>query len=101
MPPPLAQHRPPSLHLLGILLLAQVCPGHNGLLCAPDLVTGGSSCSDQLALCEEAVQPSPGTTGRRGGARDLESRPREPQLLESTLVARGRGPWQEAACGWD
>lgn len=32
---------PPSLHLLGSRCLAQVCPGHNGPLCAPEqLVTG-------------------------------------------------------------
>lgn len=36
---------------------------------------GGSSCSDQLALCEEAVQLSPRTTGWVWGPRDLESRP--------------------------
>lgn len=50
----------------------------------------GSSCSDQPALRDEAAQPSPGTTGRRGGPRDLESRPRGPQLLEASPVARGR-----------
>lgn len=43
----------------------------------------------------------PGLQAGVGGPRDLESRPREPQLLEFTLVARGRGPWQEASCRWD
>lgn len=40
-PLPFTQHQPPSLHLPGIMLLAQVCPGHNGLLCPSDLITGG------------------------------------------------------------
>lgn len=38
---PFTQHQPPSLHLPGIMLLAQVYLGHNELLCAPYLVTGG------------------------------------------------------------
>lgn len=41
LPLPFTQHQPSSLHLPGIILLAQVCLGHNALLCAPDLVTRG------------------------------------------------------------